>query len=63
MAMNGDDLGAAMLAAVQTLSSADQGDALKAMQKMGEAIVTYIHAHAQVSGVTAGSDTVVGTIA
>lgn len=59
MALDGDALGLAMKAAVDSLSDADKRDRTKVFKAMGGAIVTYLVANTvvavvSVSGVTPG---------
>ena len=59
MAMSGVNLGAAIKAAIDTLTGDDRYDRDDLFRKMGEAIVTYITSNAivtvtSVSGVTTG---------
>lgn len=65
MAMNGDNLGDEMKAAVDALSSPDRSDLQKCLRALGRAIVSHIRTNADVAtstpNVQTGSDTKAGT--
>jgi hypothetical protein len=52
MALNGDNLAAAVTAAIAALSDADKGDLVKVKKAEWNAVVTYIVANLEIKGVT-----------
>ncbi len=67
MAMNGNALGDALLAAVDALSTSDKANRQKVFRALGSTIVSYIQTNASINGVvgvglSTGTGPVTGTL-